>query len=175
MKKVIIASKNPVKISAVKNGFEKMFPEEEFDFIGVSVQSNVPDQPSSDKETFQGARNRANNASIKYKNADFYIGIEGGVETIGDEMVAFAWVYVKNNERNGKARTGTFFLPKKVVELIKEGKELGVADDIVFNHSNSKQKGGAVGILTKNLLDRTTSYTEAVILSLIPFKNPEIY
>ena len=175
MKKVIIASKNPVKISAVKNGFERMFPEETFNFIGISVPSNVPDQPSSDKETFQGAKNRANNASIKYKNADFYVGIEGGVETIENEMTAFAWVFIKDNKMNGKARTGTFFLPKKVVELIKKGKELGVADDIVFNHNNSKQKGGAVGILTNNTLDRTTSYTEAVILSLIPFKNREIY
>ena len=37
MKKVIIASKNPVKINAVKKGFKKMFPNENFDFNGVSV------------------------------------------------------------------------------------------------------------------------------------------
>ena len=47
MKKVIIASKNPVKIQAVKNGFEKMFPNQEFEFIGISVPSNVADQPFS--------------------------------------------------------------------------------------------------------------------------------
>ena len=38
-KKVIIASKNPVKINAVKIGFEKMFPLEKFEFKGVSVPS----------------------------------------------------------------------------------------------------------------------------------------
>ena len=59
MKKVIIASKNPVKIQAVKNGFEKMFPTQEFEFIGVSVLSNVADQPFSNDETFRGAKNRA--------------------------------------------------------------------------------------------------------------------
>ena len=30
MKKIIVASKNPVKINAALNGFQKMFPEETF-------------------------------------------------------------------------------------------------------------------------------------------------
>lgn len=56
-----------------------------------------------------------------------------------------------------------------------EGKELGEADDLVFGQTNSKQANGAVGILTDNVLTRTTFYEPAVILALIPFKNPELY
>ncbi len=175
MKKVIIASRNPVKIQAVQNGFEKMFPNQEFNFIGVSVPSNVPDQPYSNDETFLGAKNRADNAFIEIKDADFHIGIEGGIEHIENEMEAFAWVVVKSAGKYGKARTGTFVFPKQVVELIKEGRELGEADDIVFQRSNSKQKNGAVGILTGDVIDRTKYYTEAVILALIPFKNVDLY
>jgi non-canonical (house-cleaning) NTP pyrophosphatase len=59
--------------------------------------------------------------------------------------------------------------------LIKEGKELGEADDIVFQKENSKQKTGAVGLLTGNVLDRTSYYKEAIILALIPFKNKDLY
>jgi inosine/xanthosine triphosphatase len=175
MKKVIIASKNPVKIQAVKNGFEKMFPNQEFELIGVSVPSNVADQPFSNDETFLGAKNRADNASSEVKDADFYVGIEGGIEHIESEMEAFAWVVIKSAGKYGKARTGTFFLPKQVVELIKEGKELGEADDIVFKRNNSKQENGAVGILTGDVIDRTKYYTEAIILALIPFKNIDLY
>ena len=175
MKKVIIASKNPVKIQAVKNGFEKMFPNQEFELIGVSIPSNVADQPFSNDETFLGAKNRADNASSEVKDADFYVGVEGGIEHIESEMEAFAWVVIKSAGKYGKARTGTFFLPKQVVELIKEGKELGEADDIVFKRNNSKQENGAVGILTGDVIDRTKYYTEAVILSLIPFKNVDLY
>ena len=175
MKKVIIASKNPVKIQAVKNGFEKMFPNQEFDFAGVSVPSNVADQPFSNTETFLGARNRANNASNEVADADFYVGIEGGIEQIENEMEVFAWVFIKSAVKYGKARTGTFFLPKQVVELIKEGKELGDADDIVFTRNNSKQENGAVGILTGDIIDRTKYYSEAVVLALIPFKNVDLY
>jgi inosine/xanthosine triphosphatase len=175
MKKVIIASKNPVKIKAVRNGFKKMFPNQKFKFIGISVPSNVSDQPTNNNETFLGAKNRVNNASTKIKNADFYVGIEGGIEHIEDEMEAFAWIVIKNGKKYGKSRTGTFFLPKEIVKLIKKGKELGEADDIVFKRNNAKQKDGAVGILTENVIDRTKYYTEAVILALIPFKNIKLY
>jgi inosine/xanthosine triphosphatase len=175
MGKIIIASKNPVKIQAVKNGFEKMFPNQKFEFISVSVPSDVADQPLSNNETFRGAKNRADNASNEIKNAQFYFGIEGGIEHVDNEMEAFAWVVVKAADKYGKSRTATFFLPKQVVQLIKEGKELGDADDIVFNRKNSKQESGAVGILTGDIIDRTKYYTEAVILALIPFKNVDLY
>jgi inosine/xanthosine triphosphatase len=175
MKKIVIASKNPVKIQAVKNGFKKMFPSQKFEFISVSVASGVSDQPLSNNETFLGAKNRADNASKELKDADFYCGIEGGIGPIDNEMEAFAWVVVKSVDRYGKSRTATFFLPKQVVQLIKEGKELGDADDIVFNRKNSKQENGAVGILTGDIIDRTKYYTEAIILALIPFKNVDLY
>jgi len=175
MKKVIIASNNPVKIQAVKCGFEKMFPNQEFEFIGVSVSSGVADQPLSSNETFLGAQNRANNAFAEFNGADFYVGIEGGIEYIKNEMEAFAWIFIRSANKNGKARTGTFFLPEKIVKLIQEWKELGEADDIIFERSNSKQENGAVWILTGNLIDRRKYYTEAVILSLIPFKNVDLY
>lgn len=175
MKKVVIASKNPVKINAVKIGFNKMFPLTKFKFEGASVSSGVKAMPMNNQETRSGAVNRADNAKAQFQDADFWVGIEGGIEKIDGEMEAFAWVVIKSSEVNGKARTGTFFLPKKVVELIDSGKELGEADDIVFGHTNSKQKNGAVGILTGNVIVRTSYYTEAIILALIPFKNSEIY
>jgi len=175
MAKVIIASKNPVKIRAVKHGFEKMFPTQLFEFIGVSVPSHVSDQPITNDETYLGAINRADNASKEVQDADFYVGIESGIEHLNSEMAAFAWVVVKSAGKIGKARTGTFFLPNDVINLIKEGKELGEADDIVFKLHNSKQENGAVGILTGDVIDRTKYYREAVILSLIPFNNVELY
>ncbi|MBZ9731756.1 DUF84 family protein, partial [Salegentibacter sp. JZCK2] len=83
------------------------------------------------------------------QNADYWVGIEGGIEKTGEkEMQAFAWIVVKSRQYIGKGKTGTFFLPDEIISLINEGKELGEADDIVFGQNNSKQKNGAVGILT---------------------------
>jgi non-canonical (house-cleaning) NTP pyrophosphatase len=88
-------------------------------------------------------------------------------------MRAFAWVGAL--ERSvGKGRAGTFYLPRKVAELVREGKELGDADDLVFGRSNSKQQNGAIGILTGDVLDRAAFYEHAVIMALVPFKNPHL-
>ncbi len=174
--KIIIASKNPVKISATLAGFKQMFPQDTFEIEGVSVSSGVSEQPRSDSEAFSGALNRVNNASQEISDADFWVGMEGGIEEKQAEMEAFAWVVIKSKDNKyGKGRTGTFFLPPKIAELIKQGKELGEADDIVFGRSNSKQSNGSVGILTGDVIDRTKYYTEAMIFALIPFKNKELY
>lgn len=173
--KVIVASTNPVKIEAVKLGFQRMFPGEQFEFTGVSVPSEVSDQPMTNEETFQGAKNRTNNAEIHTPGADFYIGLEGGLAEFEGELAGSAWVVCKSHGKIGKGRTGTFFLPEKVAALVRGGMELGKADDIVFNRENSKHQNGAVGILTHDAMTRTTYYIDAVILALIPFKNPELY
>ncbi len=174
MKKIIIASKNPAKIKAVENAFSKAFPTETFEYQGVSVPSKVPDQPIGEAETLLGAENRVKNAIKAYK-ADYWVGLEGGVATNNNELEAFAWMVIRSEDMYGKGRTGSFFLPPKVAELVQNGMELGHADDVVFGQSNSKQKGGAVGLLTNNLLTRTTYYEQALILALIPFINKEHY
>ena len=57
---------------------------------------------------------------------------------------------------------------------MRQGIELGHADDQVFGRSNSKQQNGSVGLLTGDVVDRTAYYVQAVILALIPFKNPTL-
>jgi inosine/xanthosine triphosphatase len=175
MKRIVIASGNPVKIQAALNGFRRMFPGEEFSTSSVSAPSDVSDQPGSDREALQGAANRAHHARQMVAQAEFWVGIEGGVEDWGTEMAAFAWVVVLGNDLQGKGRSGTFFLPEAVTALVREGKELGEADDIVFNRSNSKQENGAIGILTGNVIDRVKLYEEAIILALVPFKNRDLF
>lgn len=91
-------------------------------------------------------------------------------------MEAFAWIVVKSKkDKIGKGRTGSFFIPQKEMDLIKAGKELGEAGDIVFGKVNNKQANGSVGLLTDDLITRTTYYEQAVVLALIPFKNPKLY
>jgi inosine/xanthosine triphosphatase len=137
MKIIAVASKNPVKIQAVKQGFEAMFPRQDFVCQGISAPSGVKDQPESDVEALQGALNRAQAVAQQALDANYWVGVEGGIEERDGEMAAFAWVVVVADKRIGKARTATFFLPPPVVNLIRQGIELGEADDIVFGRRGS--------------------------------------
>lgn len=176
MTKIVIGSINPVKINAVKKGFAKTFNIKNFDIVSLNVPSNVSNQPMTNEETLQGAINRAVNCKKEIPNADYYFGIEGGVNIFNNQMEVFAWIYVLNNSSKiGLSRTASFFLPDSIKNLILKGIELGEADDIIFNRKNSKQQNGAVGMLTNNLIDRTKYYEEAVVLALIPFLNPDLY
>jgi inosine/xanthosine triphosphatase len=174
-KNIVVASLNPVKIQAAKRGFERMFKESSFEVTGISVPSNVSDQPMTSKETLKGALNRAKNAQKEIIQADYWVGIEGGIEIVNDQMQVFAWIVVLSSQMLGKAQTSVFYLPNRIKELVESGIELGHADDMVFNRENSKQGNGAVGILTNDLIDRTDYYIEAVILALIPFVNKKLY
>ena len=171
--KVIVASKNPVKKEAVLLGFKSYFHSVEVE--GFHTNSEVADQPVSDEETLKGARNRAKNIMRIYKSADFWVGIEGGIQTTEKGLTAFAWVVILSADNYGEARTTSFLLPGKVAELIQKGYELGTANDLVFGQINSKQKNGAVGLLTQSIVSRTELYKQAVQLALIPFINPELF
>ena len=175
MKKVYIGSRNPVKIASTKHAFKKAFPEENFQYIGVEVSSNVGHQPMTDEETRRGSLSRAQNVKEKYPDGDFWIGIEGGIDSIDHNLHAFAWMIILNKRNKGVARTATFSLPPEISELINQGIELGEADDIVFRRENSKQKDGAVGILTDGLIDRTRYYEHAMLLALIPFIKTKLF
>lgn len=171
---VVIASNNIPKIKATREGFTLALPGS-YEFETLSVDSNVPDQPFSDNETLRGATNRARNAQAERSEADFWVGIEGGVEDYDGSILSFAWIVVIGKDgRVGKARTSAYFLSTKTCQLLQEGMELGHADDAVFGQSNSKNKQGSVGILTDGVIDRAGYYTQAVILALIPWKNTSL-
>jgi inosine/xanthosine triphosphatase len=174
---IIVGSTNPVKINSVLHGFKAMFPQEQFEIKGISIVSGVPDQPEGDEETFRGARQRTEAAFQEVPDADFCVGIEGGIEHKDDETQAFAWVVIRAREgKLGKGRTATFFLPKQIALLIREGKELSAAVDEVFGKEDSKHhKLGSVGFLSGGVVDREGYYAEAVKLALIPFRSPDFY
>jgi inosine/xanthosine triphosphatase len=174
MKNIVVASTNPVKIEAARAGFSAMFPDEAFTVRGVSVPSGVSDQPMTDGETYQGACNRAANARTAAPDADYWVGIEGGIDQHERYMYAFAWIVVLANGMQGESRTATFTLPGEIADLVRQGVELGEADDMVFGRSNSKQANGAVGILTGDVIDRMRYYEHAVALALVPFKNTSL-
>ena len=179
-KTLVVASRNPVKLAAAEQGFRRLFAGVEVTVEGVSVPSGVADQPRTDVETLTGAENRARSARQQVPSADFWVGLEGGLEERDGGFHAFAWVVALGTGSDtgvveGRSRTASFELPPPVAELVRQGMELGHADDQVFGRSNSKQGAGAVGLVTEGLIDRQGLYEPAVVLALVPFFRPDLY
>ncbi|EID7696939.1 TPA: inosine/xanthosine triphosphatase [Vibrio parahaemolyticus] len=167
--KVVIASLNPAKINAVKSAFQSAFPQQVFKFVGISVPSEVADQPMTNEETHRGAVNRVKNAKVEMPTADFYVGLEAGIEG----NVTFAWMVIESDTHRGESRSASLMLPPEVLAQLADANELGDVMDKVFGTENIKQKGGAISLLTQNQLTRSSVYHQALILALIPFTNPD--
>lgn len=173
--KVVIGSKNPVKITAVQEAFKKVWPDESFVFEGVEVQSGVSDQPMSDLESIAGATNRAERA-METAGADYGVGLEGGIQKIGDKWFDCGWIVILSKE--GKKGIGSSLrmeTPPQMMELINQGMELGYVVDRLFNATNTKQGAGHFGLMTNNAIDRKSGYRDAIIAALAAFINPQIF
>jgi inosine/xanthosine triphosphatase len=143
--------------------------------IGIESDSGVSSQPMGEDETRLGAENRVAFIQKKVGDADYWVGIEGGNEITKLGMKAYGIVVTKSAHKTGYGKTLEFYLPKRIVDLVVGGMEMGEADDIVFKRENSKQKNGTIGLLTNDNLTRTSFVSDAVIASLIPFVNPDLY
>ena len=170
---VVVASQNPVKVEATRRGFASMFPSLAFHLHPVAVPSGVRPQPLSDAETLQGALNRAQRAAQLVPQADYWVGIEGGVEERQGSMEAFAWIVVLTPHLLGKSRTGTFSVPEEVAALVHQGYELAGAVEGIYQHKQVKSTTGTVGVLTEGVIDRVQLYEHAIVLALVPFKHAE--
>jgi inosine/xanthosine triphosphatase len=165
--RVSIGSTNKVKVEAVRLALEPYFDPE---VIGVQVYSGVSPQPLG-KDAFRGARNRAIHA-LRLAGCDLAVGVEGGIIGLDGRRYAFAAVSIVDPEgRQSSATTGLFPLPLEALKLVDEGLELGEAMDRITGISDVKHGPGAVGILTKGVIDRTALYRHGTTLALIPHLN----
>lgn len=173
--KIAVGSKNPAKIQAVKEAFTRVFPHKKIDVVGVDVESRVSKQPMNDKESIAGARQRAKKAQ-KLVKADYAVGLEGGIAKIEDKWFDCGWMVVLSKDgKEGIGSTVRMELPGKIVKLIKEGKELGEANDIIFGTVNSKHHQGHFGLMTNNTITRISGYSDGVISALSRFLKPKIF
>ncbi|MFD1007159.1 MULTISPECIES: inosine/xanthosine triphosphatase [Oceanisphaera] len=176
MMNVVVASLNPAKIDAARLALTQIFPDTPCRISGVAVPSGVAEQPMSDDETYQGARQRALAAQAILPNADLWIGMEGGITHGAQHSMTFAWIQVLGHGGlDNASRSASLTLPPFVAQAVTAGEELGHAMDRLFSLNNCKQQGGAIGVLTANLLDRRRVYCDTLILALAPLINPEPY
>lgn len=164
---IAIGSTNPVKVAAVQTILGKAFPEATF--VSSAVSGHVPDQPWGDEQTRFGAFHRAKNVLTK-TGAGLGVGLEGGLTKTSVGLMTCAWCAIVDG--NGKVGYGGgvhLLLPPIVAEILAQHGELGPAMDTLVKAHNTKQKQGAVGILTNGLSNRQAAYEQLVAMAAAPF------
>ena len=171
---LIVGSTNPVKVRAAKDAFNLMYPETKVVASGIKSPSGVPEQPMNSKQTRDGAVNRVEYCRTQAQ-ADFYLAMEGGVDLFEDGPATFAYVAVATREAMSVGRSANLPLPWCVYEALEQGEELGHVMDRLFNTTNIKQAGGAIGLLTNGITTRASIYTQAILLAMAPLMHRELF
>lgn len=175
MKKVAVGSKNPVKIEAVRIAFEKVWPNEEWLVEGLEVESGVSSQPMSDEETIKGARIRALKILQNVK-ADFAVGIEGGLHKVENRWFDTGWIVViDKNEKEGVGSTIRAHVSDDIMKIVHKGIDLGDACNTVFKRKDTGITNGHYGLITKDLITRTSGYVDGVIIALSSLAHPKFF
>lgn len=125
--------------------------------IPVNVGSGVPEQPF-DKETEEGARNRATsayNSDTDNTILKIGIGLEGGLTNIKGNIHLICAVAIYDGSDHIVYVSAPLALPQPVSEKVKKGSSFGVEIRAY------EPRQGEVG-LVEELISRERSFTEAL-------------
>jgi non-canonical (house-cleaning) NTP pyrophosphatase/8-oxo-dGTP pyrophosphatase MutT (NUDIX family) len=171
--KVIIGSNNKDKIKIVKDALGELHLDVEAE--GRKADSGITDQPLDKDTTKEGAINRAKNAKQKNPDADFWIGLEGGLHPTSYEASLRASGYHPSSKDYGVASVEGYHLvtyaclidrdenkfigegeeihlPIKVSEKVKNGELFG---DVIREYAKDNK-------IDENLITRLAPFTRAV-------------
>ncbi|MCF7794847.1 inosine/xanthosine triphosphatase [Patescibacteria group bacterium] len=169
-----IASKNPVKIEALKEMLLDYKHLQNARVESIDVSSGVSDQPKSLEETITGAKNRARKA---YSECDYSFGIESGLITVpytkSGYMDVCACAIFDGSEYH-LGLSSAWEAPERVSKLmLEDGLDMNEAAYKAGYTDNMKvgSAQGLVGIMTKGRLTRKEYTKEAIRTSLIHIDN----
>lgn len=176
MNRVIVGTKNPVKLGAVKSILnETLSKDEVFELISQDVDTGVDEQPRSLEETFAGARNRARLAwqgDCKYS-----FGLEDGLFPVPVEEGSYMNICVcavYDGESFVYGSSSAFEYPKDIIDkVMNEGLDVSEALNSC-GYTKDADIGsdiGAIGILSKGRLVRQDYAKQAVELAMLRIIN----
>lgn len=105
--------------------------------------------------------------------ADYYVGIEGGVWSVLDKKVLGGTIYILNKAGEGHFGISQVMEVPDIIErmLYEEGKELGPAMEALKGSVHSRSEEGSMGAWSDNMLVRKDEFKLAFQAAISPFYN----
>jgi len=170
--RVNVGTSNPLKVEAVRAVLARIF--DEVEVHGKEVASGVPDQPFED-DAIKGAIRRA---KTSLHDADLGVGIEAGLFWIEEAKTHFDVQYCAIVDRMDRVTIGHgpgFTYPPTVLKDATSGLTVSEAMEKLTGIAEIGRKQGAIGYLSKGLMDRKKLTEEAVLMAMIPRVRKELY
>lgn len=182
---ICVGSLNPTKVNAVNIAFSKYF--KDFKTFKIKANSKVSKQPIGMESIMKGAKNRAHQAlnylfnEKKITSKILGVGIEAGLVNVTYAKtfyMDFQFCVILDENQNFTLGSGIAFeYPKSVINEIfsNQQSEVGTIMGKLANNMNLRNESGAIGYLSKGIINRTEILSQAVICALLPRINRELY
>lgn len=165
--KIVLGSGNPAKLQSAQYVVDRLFSGVKVE--AIIVPTGVSAQPMSDEETIEGAIFRARHAR-EQTDADYGIGMEGGMNQVGERWFECGWIAVVDRAGNvGLGSSGRFEVPAAIIEQIRAGKELGDVMIACTSIPDINKSSGAMGLLTNGHVTRADAYAHGLFFAFGPF------
>lgn len=169
--KIVVGSKNPAKVEAVREILQDYPHLKDAEVVGVEVASGVEEQPLTVESIANGAVNRARAAFV---DCDYAIGLESGFMQMphtksGYLEACYAAIYDGHDFHVGLS-SGFECPDVEIMRLIREeglnlaeaANKVGLVEDPAIGSGQ-----GVIGILTKGRMDRKEYTKQALRTALI--------
>ena len=180
---VAVGSLRTPKLDAVRQALAeistRLGPPAVFEVVGVEVPSGVRHTPLSREEIMKGARQRAENLVRLARDTGrawrYFAGLEGGVDVmegaLGRQVFLQNWACVLDGfGRESYGQSGAVALPESLVtSVVDQGIELSEAIDTFAGRRGLRNRQGAWGVLTGNLITRKDAFRIAMINAFAPW------
>ncbi len=169
--KINLGSTNKNKIAALKETLAEYERFKNAEIRGLSVKSEVADQPITLEETVRGAINRAKNA---YQDCDFSVGMESGLIPVpysksGYMDLTVCAIYDGKEIHLGISPAWEFAEKRIMQAVVNEGLDLSQAGN-KFGITNNPDIGnaeGVVGVATRGHMTRLKYTGPAIHMALL--------
>lgn len=170
---VVVGSLNRTKIGAAEAVFQQAWPHCTVRGEAVEVPQTVSAMPIGDQIRC-GARYRAQ--AVLRPGVDIGVGAEGGVELEGDSAYLLNWCAVATAAGAVyESPSARVLLPEGFAQAVRLGRELGPVIAEWTRVPDINQGAGAIGLLTRGLLNRQAFFEQALLCALAPLLTPELY
>lgn len=163
---VIVATRNPIKVEAVRSAFARFHPELVVRVKGVEVALETPEQPIG-SEIEAGAIARAQAAARK-GDVDLGLGIEAGLMRLpgSDRWLSVQVCAIAAHDGRVSVGAGPGYeLPTAIRDAVLAGEPLREAFCRILGDEDADRRG-AVYRLTGGRIDRLALTEQAVLMAL---------
>jgi non-canonical (house-cleaning) NTP pyrophosphatase len=168
-KKIVLASKSPLKKFVVEYVTKYFFKDDEFEIVQYDVEDKGP-EPFTEAALLIQLQVALHKIKDLEPDAAYYIVMEGGVREMDNELEEISCVIIEDaSGRQSKSWSTSFPIPEEVAKKVQKGMPFADAVDAVYSTKDIKNNQGFIGLLTDNFVDKKMLYVQPTAVAFGKF------